>query len=340
MLTVLESLPDGLLQLEAHELHRVLPGPTLVHLPGRREPPLFVSVLLHGNEVTGWLALRELLRGCAGRPLPRALSVLVGNVAAAREGVRRLEGQADHNRIWSGGDSPEHHMAREVLEQLRRRGLFAAVDVHNNTGLNPHYACVNVLDHRYLHLATLFSRTVVYFIRPASVASMALAALGPAVTLECGQPGQPHGTEHAVEYLRSCLNLLELPTHPVAEADLDLFHTVAVMTLPEDLTFGFSAGTPGLQLAGDLDRMNFRELPRGTVLGWTDGQGALPVEAWDESGRNVAPRYFELAEGELRTRVPLMPSMLTLDTRVIRQDCLGYVMERYRAPGPRDDAAA
>jgi len=28
----------------------------------------------------------------------------------------------------------------------------------------------------------------------------------------------------------------------------------------------------------------------------------------------------------------LMPSMFTLDERVIRQDCLGYLMERYPLP--------
>ena len=338
MLTVLESLPPGLLALEAHELHRVLAGPTLFHLPGRREPPLFVSVLLHGNETTGWIAVREVLRRWEGRSLPRALSLLVGNVAAAREGVRRLDGQPDHNRIWDGGETPEHHMAREVLEHVRRRGMFAGVDVHNNTGVNPHYACVNVLDHRHLHLAALFGRTVVYFIRPASVASMALSGLGPAVTLECGQPGEPHGIEHAVDYLTGCLNLLELPTHPVAESDLDLFHTVAVMTVPPEVEIGFGPGTPGLQLAPDLDRMNFRELPPGTVLGWTPPGAALPVQVRDESGHDVAARYLEVDAGELRTHSAFMPSMFTLDLRVIRQDCLGYVMERYRAPGPRREA--
>jgi hypothetical protein len=29
----------------------VLPGPALIHLPGRRMPPLFVSVLLHFTQL-------------------------------------------------------------------------------------------------------------------------------------------------------------------------------------------------------------------------------------------------------------------------------------------------
>ena len=88
MLTVLDTLPERFLDTPARELHRVLPGPTLIHLPGRRPTPLFVSVLLHGNEDSGVVALQRVLRAHAGRELPRALSILVGNVAAAREGLR------------------------------------------------------------------------------------------------------------------------------------------------------------------------------------------------------------------------------------------------------------
>ncbi|VAX03454.1 Uncharacterized protein Clim_1224, partial [hydrothermal vent metagenome] len=57
MLTILDQLPDGLLLCEARNLHRILPEPTLLHLPGQRPQPLFVSVLLHGNETTGLTAI-------------------------------------------------------------------------------------------------------------------------------------------------------------------------------------------------------------------------------------------------------------------------------------------
>jgi hypothetical protein len=62
MLNELEALPPGLLDLDATELHAALGGPTLIHLDGRRGPALFVSVLLHGNETTGWDAVRGLLQ--------------------------------------------------------------------------------------------------------------------------------------------------------------------------------------------------------------------------------------------------------------------------------------
>src|SRR5690606_973677 len=97
---------------------RVLDGPTLIHIDGTRPLPLFVSVLLHGNEHTGWNAVRALLGRYHGRPLPRAVSLFIGNVQAARENRRFLPGQADFNRIWHsppGGDGPAHAMAREVV---------------------------------------------------------------------------------------------------------------------------------------------------------------------------------------------------------------------------------
>jgi hypothetical protein len=57
-----------------------------------------------------------------------------------------------------------------------------------------------------------------------------------------------------------------------------------------------------------------------------------PLEVWDEAGVAVADRYFEVVNGELRTRRSVMPAMLTLDERIIRQDCLCYLMERYPLP--------
>ncbi len=340
MLNILEELPAGLLEREAHELHEVLSGPSLIHLQGRRREPLLVTVLLHGNENTGWLAARELLRRYLGRALPRSLSLLIGNVAAARSGVRHLDDQPDYNRIWGAGTSLHHAMARQVVAELGERRVFASVDVHNNTGFNPHYACVNVLKHQYLHLATLFSRTVVYFRKPDTVQSLAMAEVCPAVTLECGQPGQAHGTEHVLDYLDACLHLAELPQHPVAAHDIDLFHTVAVLKVPVTTSFGFEADATDIWFATDLDRLNFRELPAGTLMGWVKHDDNGRLEAWDEEGNDVGSRYFSVQDGQITTAVPVMPSMLTLDERVIRQDCLGYVMERYPLPRREDTATA
>ena len=40
-------------------------------------------------------------------------------------------------------------MLYEVITSLRARRAFASIDVHNNTGINPHYACINRIDNRH-----------------------------------------------------------------------------------------------------------------------------------------------------------------------------------------------
>ncbi len=330
------SVDEALLAAGTRDLAAFLGGPTLIHLQGRRDPALFVSVLMHGNETVGWDAVRALLRRYAlgdGRfDLPRSMSLFVGNVTAAARGMRKLEGQPDYNRVWPGSElppTPEHAMMQEVVEVMAARGVFASVDVHNNTGFNPHYACVNVLEDRFLQLAALFSRTVVYFLRPKGVQSQAMARLCPAVTLECGKVGQSHGVSHAMEYLDACLRMAEIPPHPVAGHDIDLFHTVAQVKVPETVSFGFGDGDYAICFAPDIDRLNFRELPPGTELGEVCNGPGIPLDVRDEEGRDVAEHFFRVENGRLETRVPVMPSMLTRNATVIRQDCLCYLMERY-----------
>jgi succinylglutamate desuccinylase len=334
MLQEFEYLPENLLALEAKQLADHLSGPTLIHLDGRREEPLFVSVLMHGNETVGWEAIRGLLNQYQDRELPRALSLFIGNVRAAAEGLRLLPGQPDYNRIWNGSEvaeTAEHHIMAQVVDRMRRRNPFASVDVHNNTGLNPHYACINRMDRSFLHLALLFSRTVVYFLRPRGVQSMAFAELCPSVTLECGKVGSAHGVEHAQDFLEACLHLAEHPQHAVSHLDIDLFHTVAQVKIGDDVSFGFVPGESEIVLDPDIDHFNFRELPAGTIFGRFNGAGLDALDVRDEKGREVADDYFTIEDGQLCLHRSVMPSMLTKDLNVIRQDCLCYLMERYES---------
>ncbi|BCX81101.1 succinylglutamate desuccinylase [Methylomarinovum caldicuralii] len=332
----IDCVPEGLLDIEARDLHTLLPGPTLLHLPGRETRPLFVSVLLHGNEVTGLQAVQRLLRKYRAAPLPRSLSVFFGNVAAAAAGMRRLDGQPDYNRVWPGTDHPdcpEVRLMRQVWEIMRRRRVFASIDVHNNTGRNPHYACVNKLERPFLHLAALFGHLVVYFLRPRGVQSLAFAELCPAVTLECGRPGVERGAVHAADFIDTCLHLRQVPDKPIGRGAIDLFHTVAQVRIPDDIRFSFHDESADLVLRGDLDHLNFTKLPPGVAWGEVHTE-RMPVQVVDEEGREVTGRYFAVEDSRLIQCQRVMPSMLTLDARVIRQDCLCYLMERLDETDP------
>lgn len=329
----LDHLPSGFLDVSATDLHRLLDGPTLISLPGRREDPLFLSILLHGNEDAGLLAVQQVLRRYGTRPLPRTLLIFVGNVHAAARGLRHLDGQPDFNRVWPGTPHPqlpEAVLARALTEECRHRGLFASVDLHNNTGLNPHYACVSRLDARTLQLASLFGRTVVYFRSPPGTQTTAFSAFVPAITCECGKTGDAAGAARAAELIDACLHLETLPDHAVAEGDLHLFHTVATVRPALTASLSFDGSPADLRFVPDLDHFNFRELLPGTLL--AESASPAHVIATDDGGTDVSAEFFSHDDGSLRLARACMPAMITRDQRVIRQDCLCYLMERMALP--------
>jgi hypothetical protein len=330
MLTQRHDLPEGFLDVGARDLHTLLPGPTLIHLPGRRQPELFVSVLLHGNEDVGLVAIQQVLKAHAGRELPRAMSLFIGNVQAARQGLRRLDHQPDYNRVWPGtvqhADTPEAGMMQEVHRIMAQRGVFASIDIHNNTGLNPHYSVVCQLDARTLQLAMLLSRTVVWFKGPPGSQTASFAPTCPSVAVECGKPGNPANEAAAARFIEACLHLAAFPDHGVRESDIDLYHTMALVKVAPEVDFGFGTPDKPLDFDARLDHLNFVELDAGARFGAT--QLARPLDVRDEAGEEVSDRFFDTRDGQLRLRRPAMPAMLTLDARVVRQDCLCYLMER------------
>ena len=332
MLNIIHHIPDGLLTAPATELYRVLDRPTLIHLSGHREPPLFVSVLLHGNETAGYYAIQELLKKYHNATLPRSLSIFIGNVEAAKFGRRRLDNQVDYNRIWPHGDfkpdAEESNIMRQVIDEMRRRKVFVSIDIHNNSGLNPHYACINRMDNAFYQLAILFSRTVIYFILPKGVQSQAFAEICPAVTVECGKTEHRLGVTHALEYIESCLGLSELPERPVLKQDMDLFHTVATVKVPPEINFSFTNSTADICFRSDLENLNFCELPAGTGIADIRQPQGKPLTVSDEDGNEVYERFFQIDQHRLVTTCDIMPSMLTVESDIIRKDCLCYLMER------------
>ena len=68
--------------------------------------------------------------------------------------------------------------------------------------------------------------------------------------------------------------------------------------------------------------------------------GALPGQARRQAGADITARCFQVREGELRLSRTAVPAMLTLVARVVRQDCLCYLMERLPMARGRNPAAA
>jgi len=337
MINEIDTYPEAFLNCKPDELYGLLGRPTLIHLQGDRPEPLFICTLLHGNETTGIYALQQLLKKYSHSGLPRSVSIFIGNVEAAAQGQRRLDRQADYNRIWPGTHEhflAEAHAMQQVTDSMRQRQVFASIDIHNNTGRNPHYGCINKLDHRYLALAGMFSNTVVYFTTPKGVQSAAFAELCPAVTLECGQPGEASGVSHALRYLEACLQLEDIPPH--VHEHINLYHTVARVTIPEGYSFGF-ADDATINLLPEIENYNFIDLQPGTPMAKFEPDSSAYLEAWGEDDRELGREFFDYRDDCILLKKHVMPSMLTVNTTIIRQDCLCYLMEKISIPADDGD---
>jgi len=327
------AIPEHLADIPVEKLDSILPGPSLIYIKGKVSPPIFISVLLHGNEITGFLAIQHLIKelSLTSRPAPRGIILFIGNIAAAKKGMRRLENEPDYNRIWNGGLLPEHYLAGAVLEKLSAKPLYAAIDIHNNTGKNPHYACINRTDPSFIHLARRFSKTIVYFTEPHEVISMALSHLCPSVTLECGFSGDVRGLNHVCNYLIQSLtmpagNLFSPPSNKQSE----IYHTIAKITVPDNAHLGFGNCKQDVDMCfrNDLEALNFTTVPTGTKLGVTRAKECT-LHIADNDNRDVTGNYIMTENNALITRKPLVPSMFTQNKTIIHQDCLGYIMEPY-----------
>ena len=291
--------------------------------------------MLHGNEDVGLKAVQRMLSAYEGRSLPREMLLLVGNTQAAKVGLRKLPDQMDFNRVWPGSElpvSPISLFMREVVEYSRHVGLFVSVDLHNNTGANPHYGCINRVDARTLQLASLFARTIVYFERPLGVQSAAMTELCPSITCECGQVGDEAGVVRAANLLEACLQMLELPDHPPPASDYHLLRTVATIKVNSTVRFGFDPNASQLEwlLPFDIALRNFRPLPQGTCFGRRmNGATSELLLVIDEQDRVVTDKFFTIVNDEVVLNRCATPSMLTTNMQIVCDDCLGYFMEEY-----------
>jgi hypothetical protein len=326
-----DRLPAALADIAPRAIRSVFPNPALVALRGKHERPLFVSTLLHGNETTSFFVLRELARRYADTPPPRSMLIFIGNVEAAEAGARVLDGQPDFNRIWTGGEGPYHALVGEVLAAARVTNPFASIDIHNNSGANPYYGCVNALRPADLHLASLFSEIGVYYQNPPTTQSIAFSHLCPAVTVECGQSGDETGIARAVDLVEAALRLERFPDRPPEASAQRLYETVGAMHIDASASFAFGEDGKGreadLVLRGDIESLNFADLDAGALWAIAERRpGALTVV--DEHGVDLTARFFRREGDALMLREAATPAMITHDEAIVRQDCLGYLMRR------------
>jgi hypothetical protein len=305
-LTELESLPEGLLDLPATQVHDRLGGPTLIHLPGERTPPLFVSVRPRGNDAGGWDASRALLTRHPA-PLPRALSLFVATQATP-----------------SSIASDDGVLATLLQTAMRRRGVHAAIDLESRGSTGPPYAEIVDLRPEVLGLARGYGPLAVLRAEVEGP-TRTFAPLAPALRLEHGKGVDVHGAERTHHFLERRLIEPALP-HALPGA-LQLFVCVAKVELAREHAFAFGTHAP-LQLRADLATQNFRRLAAGTLFARQDS-GPLGLCVTDTEGRDVTAQYLDLARGEIRLRREVFPADYTDDVVLVRERGLCYLLQPF-----------
>lgn len=328
----LTDIPKEFLNINVTQVHELFGGPTLIHLKGERDDALYLSTLLHGNETSSFTVLQKLLKDYESKTLPRDLIIFIGNTIAAAEGMRHLPGQADYNRIWDDAEGMEKFkeerlLALDVIDYAKKQNIFASIDIHNNTGKNPNYGCINVVSEPFIDLASHFGSHTVYFTEPHNVQSMAFAYFCTAITIEAGKPGEESGITAAYDFVSKIFKMEKLTPNP-DRTNPEIYHTFARMKVNPDAVIDFNDSPcveSDLSFVSNLDENNFEVVPKGAHMGYAKDLSFIRVE--DNNGFDLTEDFLQLENGEIKINRIFIPSMFTKDIYVMKEDCLGYVME-------------
>ena len=316
-----------------------LGAPTVVRLTGvDRSRRRGVSTLVHGDEPSGFLALHAFLRGGVRPAVDVVATIAAVDAARAPPGFahRFLPGRRDLNRCFPGGavldDDVQLRLARALHDALLGDApLEALVDLHNNSGRNPCYALVPVVDERRLQVAALFDTTLVMDAgRLPGTLTDAVAARTPSVTVECGQGADPAAHDAARGGLARFLTrdrLFDAPPPPFS-----VFAGNQPVRLAPDAVVAFGdvpVDGADLTLFADVDRFNFTTMPPGTALGVVGGRRVFPLVVPTPNG-DVARDLFAVDGDRLVTVQPVTPVMMTTKLAAARGDCLCYVVAQRR----------
>ena len=328
VLKIIKNLPQGFLTVKPSQITDLIKNPTLIDLKGEKNSPLFVSILLHGNEYSGLLIMQQVLKQYKNKALPRDLILFIGNPQAVAKGQRHLAHQADFNRIWKPGSRPL--FADSVLKYVKHKNIRLGLDIHNNSGKNPLYACVTQKQDSSIKLAQKFSDKIVFFKQPDSVLSKALSPLCPAIVIECGQAGDLEGLKKGVKLIQS---LLQDPQDDWRQSPItvpNVYYTFGLIRIQSDLKVSFASPpvlkNSSLCLIKELESLNFKKLPPGLLLGKTNSLKG--IQLIDKFGKNIFDQYFSIKNTNWLVKSSFIPSMLTKNLAIAKSDCLAYTMDK------------
>lgn len=328
---VLNGLPDEFFTTHPTQLYKIFAGPTLVHLDFGHEQTIFISIMLHGNEHSGYYAIRDFLSSykLSQKSPSKNISLLIGNVLAAKESARYLDGQKDFNRIWSDGDSEEERWAQKIYQEMASKNLFATVDLHNNTGKNPEYSAISNLESNTLRLASLFDGDILYFTDPKEVFTNYFSTLSPTLTVEAGRSGEEKGIQKIIELLTKIFDLESFEELGLKETILKnkkIFESFGKIKIPQNASISFDGHMADFIFDPNIENLNFNQILPGKIFGKSNNIDQHLL-VFDSSNQLIGNSFFKYVGNEIITIEPFFPAMITTNAKIVHQDCLCYLLK-------------
>lgn len=315
------ELSAEVLECTSIQLADVLNGPTLFDLSKPSKDPLFVSVLLHGNETSGWEAVCKLFSVNPELSQTSSVLVFIGNVLAAKNEVRKLDDQPDYNRVWNGGCAVEHRLAEDVISFARQKRPWCTIDIHNNSGPNPHYSVVTDLNPATLALASSFSSLAIYAKQPIGTLTRAFSDFCTSIAIEAGTPTDPSSAERARAFIEQLLSEDQMVGS--SSEFLKIFDNHIRVTIEPESTH---KGRTFPELNPELDAFNFKSLPAGSLI-CNLKDHSFGIRANNEEQQDVTNDYLIVENSEVRLRQDVIMSMYTRDPVIAMQDCICYFLK-------------
>ena len=302
-----------LFDVDAADLHTELDGPTVFDLRRGTKRPFFASTLLHGNETSGWNSIRRFLADSK----EASLVVLVGNIEAAAQNQRHLPHETDFNRVWR--QDPWRTNLQELLHEV---DPWCGIDIHNNSGPNPHYSVVTNFDSSTLALASMFSDKLIYTEHTKDILGYALSQYCPALTIETGTVDDAESEARAYELLRILSRMDQVPSKPCRE--LQTFSTRGIVKVEH----ASESKENFPHFDRKLDNKSFQTLTAGTEFvncipaGWH-------VNVMDPADDvDVTDEFIDFRGDRAYLKRDVVLSMFTRNPVLAVQDCVCYFLNR------------
>ena len=289
-----------------------------------------VSVLIHGNEPSGFYAMCRYLHSAA---IPAVnLRFIVASVSAAKTAKwfsqRYIEGERDLNRCFALDDNQADTLrAQRIVKAIREVSPECVVDLHNTSGQGPAFAVALQKDLATRKLAGLWSDYLIHTgLRLGSLMEQEFDC--PTLTIECG--GSDDAKSHQIAYQGICRLAISETLDECAFPAQVLSHPMRVELRP-GMSLSYANQRQHLTdvcIHQQVTQYNYDGVEQGDLLGWINGADLSVFRVRDEMGNDLHLDLFTLDNNQVRFNQSLHIFMATTSVKAASEDCLFYCVKK------------